>query len=324
MGKRILLTGATGFVGGRLYPALVEAGHEVRCGTRNPQRAARRDPTRQWVELDLHRPELVQAAVEGIEVVYYLVHSMAEGHGYAQRELESARGVMAAAEQAGVERIIYLGGVAPAGSPSEHLSSRLETGRLLRSGAVPCIELRAGMIIGAGSASWTICRDLAARLPFMILPRWLETRSQPASVEDIVAALAGAATVECTESAVYDLPGPEVLAAKEILMRIAALRGTEPLTINVPLLSPKLSSYWLKLISGADFSIARELVEGLKSDLIATETPFWEQLEGHQLVPFDEAARRALAEQGPGSLRSRALEAVTRWLSRRRKTAESP
>jgi uncharacterized protein YbjT (DUF2867 family) len=174
------------------------------------------------------------------------------------------------------------------------------------------------MIIGAGSASWRICRDLAARLPFMLLPKWLSTRSQPVAIDDVVLALAEAASIELSGSAVYDLPGPEVLSAKEILMRIAHLHGTEPRTINVPILTPKLSSYWLKLVSGADFSIARELVEGLQTDLLPTQAPFWERLPEHTLVSFDEAAASALANEPPGSLRSQMLEAASRRFSRRR------
>lgn len=316
MARRVLLTGATGFVGGRLYPSLVEAGHEVICATRDPRRAARRHPDRTWVELDLHRPELLPPALEGVDVVYYLVHSMAEGEGYRDRELQAARGLREAAGEAGVERLIYLGGVEPAGPPSEHLESRLATGRELRGGAVPCIELRAGMIIGDGSASWRICRDLAMRLPFMVLPRWLETRSQPVSIEDVVAALTAAASVECERSAVYDLPGPEILTAKEILFRVAALRGTAPVSVSVPLLSPRLSSYWVKLVSGADFSIARELVEGLRSDLVARGDSFWSLMPDHEPLGFDDAAERALAAEGPRSLRVRALESLARRVAR--------
>lgn len=216
-----------------------------------------------------------------------------------------------------MERLIYLGGVAPAGPPSQHLESRLGTGEALRGGSVPCIELRAGMIIGPGSASWRICRDLAARLPFMLLPKWMETRSQPVAIDDVVAGLAAAATIDCARSSIYDLPGPETLSAKEILLRIASLRGTAPVTINVPLLSPKLSSYWLKLVSGTDFSIAKELVQGLLSDLVATHDLLWDLMPGHTLRTFDQAASEALRSEGPASFSSRMLEAAAKRVSRR-------
>jgi uncharacterized protein YbjT (DUF2867 family) len=318
MGKQILLTGATGFVGRRVYPRLVERGHRVRCGTRRPDEARRRHPDRTWIELDVHRPELVDAALRDVEVVYYLVHEMAAGPGYRERELQAARTLIRAAERAGVERIVYLGGVRPAGTPSEHLDSRLRTGAVLRSGAVPCLELRAAMIVGVGSASWKICRDLATRLPLMLLPTWLSTRSQPVAIDDVVAALVEAATVECTRSMVYDLPGPETLSAKEILLRIARLRGTEPRTLGVPVLTPRLSSYWLKWVTGADYGIARELVEGLRTDLISTQPAFWDRLPEHRLIPFDEAARVALGDEPVGSRRSRALEALAFRFSKHR------
>lgn len=324
MGKRILLSGATGFVGGHLYPALADAGHDIVCCSRDPRRARTLHPDRTWVELDLHRSDTIEHAIENIDVVYDLVHEMAEGAGYQERELQAARGLLRAAEAAGVERLVYLGGVAPSGPPSAHLRSRLETGRVLRGGSVPCIELRAGMIIGPGSASWRICRDLATRLPFMLLPKWLETRSQPIAIADVVEALAAAAILECNESVVFDLPGPEILTAKEILLRIAGLKMMKPVTINVPVLTPRLSSYWLKLVSGADFSIAKELVEGLRSDLIAHERPLWELLPEHTLRTFDQAAREALAHEGPATIRSRVLEAAAKRLARRYRSGPSP
>ncbi len=317
MGKRVLLTGATGFVGTRVYPELVARGHDVRCASRRPEAARARFPERAWVELDMNQPELIASAVAGVEVIYYLVHAMADGPGYAERELQAARTLVELAAAAGVERIVYLGGIQPSGAASKHLDSRLQTGAALRGGAVPCVELRAGMIIGAGSASWKICRDLAARLPFMLLPRWLSTRSQPVAIEDVVTALVEAGTIECDGSVVYDLPGPEVITAVGILMRIARLRGTAPWTVSVPILTPKLSSYWLKLVSGVDFVIARELVEGLKADLLATEPPFWDRIPDHRLTPFDEAAKAALEAEAGGSPGTRALEAVAHRLSRR-------
>jgi len=316
MTRRVLLTGATGFVGGHLYPALAAAGHEVVCASRDPRRASVAHPGRTWVELDVQRPETLAPALEGIDVVYYLVHAMAEGEGYHERELRAAQDLREAVAAAGAQRVVYLGGVAPEGPPSEHLESRLATGRVLRGGDVPCVELRAGMIIGAGSASWRVCRDLAVRLPFMILPRWLETRSQPIAIEDVVVALEAAATLEIPHSVVYDIPGPEILSAKQILFRIARLRGMEPRAVGVPLLTPRLSSYWLKLVSGADFSVARELVEGLRSDLVAPDDGLWARLTDHERVPFDEAARRALAADGERPLRTRILEEAARKLAR--------
>lgn len=314
---RVLLSGATGFVGSALYPTLKARGYEIRCGTRQPEKARRTSPERTWVELDLHRPATIDPAVEGIDVVYYLVHGMAEGAGYQERELQAADALVQAAARAEVGRIVYLGGVAPQGTPSPHLESRLETGRHLRAGAVPCLELRAGMVIGPGSASWRICRDLAMRLPFMILPKWMQTRSQPVAIEDVVVALEAAARLPCERSKIYDVPGPETMTAEQILRRIARLRGRAPRAVNVPVLSPKLSSYWLKLVSGADFAVARELVEGLRDDLVATGPELWDELPDHRRLTFDEAASAALQADGEGSTSARVVEALATLLSRR-------
>jgi uncharacterized protein YbjT (DUF2867 family) len=173
------------------------------------------------------------------------------------------------------------------------------------------------MIIGHGSISWQIVRDLAARLPAMLLPRWLESRSQPVAIDDVVEAIVAALSLPVELAGVHDLPGPETLTAKEILFRIAALRGTRPLAFGVPVLSPRLSSYWLKFVTGANYHVARELVDGLSSDLLASDDRFWSYLPGHRVVPFDEAARRALAEhdrdgQESGKLIERAVALLSK------------
>jgi uncharacterized protein YbjT (DUF2867 family) len=217
-----------------------------------------------------------------------------------------------------VRRVIYLGGVAPRGQPSEHLRSRLETGEVLRAGPVPCLELRAGMIIGAGSASWTIVRDLAARLPGMVLPAWLAHRSEPVAVDDVVAALAAGARIELPGGTWWDLPGPEGLSGKEILLRVAAVMGRRPILVNIPLVTPRLSSHWIRLVTRADFKLARELVEGLTSDLVATRPGYWTAAGLPAPVALEEAARRALAaEAGTVALRGRFAEALAGLLTRR-------
>jgi uncharacterized protein YbjT (DUF2867 family) len=313
MSRRVLLTGATGFVGRHLQPVLAAAGHSVRSATRRPEEVDRQ-ADREWVHLDLHDGAGLESALRDIEVVYYLVHGMAEGPGYSEREHAGAERLVAAAADAGVARIVYLGGVEPKGRPSEHLASRLDTGRILRAGSVPCLELRAGMIIGAGSASWKICRDLAARLPFM-LPKWLQSRCEPVSIDDVVIALSEAAVVPDDTSKIYDLPGPETVTAEEILLRIAAQRGTRPRTLHVPFLTPRLSSYWLRLVSGADFSIARELVLGLGSDLVSTHSPFWDRIVGYERQSLDASIRAAFENEGRASVRMQMLESVARGLS---------
>jgi uncharacterized protein YbjT (DUF2867 family) len=315
--RTVLLTGATGFVGSHTQRRLVAEGFSVRCATRDPERARRNLPELDWVLLDVNRSETIEPAMRGAEAAIYLVHGMAGGPGYEERETVSATAFAEAARRAGLERIVYLGGAAPRGVPSRHLGSRLMTGRILRAGAVPVFELRASMIVGHGSISWQIVRDLAARLPVMLLPNWLGTRSQPIAIDDVVEALTAALSLPLDAAGVHDLPGPEILTAKDILFRIAALRGSRPLTLSVPVLSPHLSSYWLKFVTGADYHVARELVDGLSSDLLASGRGFWELLPDHHLVPFDTAARRAMArdEGSPGS--THVLERVVAMVSRR-------
>ena len=311
----VLLTGAGGFVGSRLWPALHAEGLRIRCVSRDAGRAARRWPEREWVQADLADPGDLVRALAGCRVAYYLVHGLAERQpDFRSHEVALARAFSDAAARQGIERIVYLGGVAPQGPPSEHLRSRLEVGDALRAGQVPVVELRAGMIVGAGSTSWLIVRDLAARLPAMVLPRWMQTRSQPVAVDDVVVALLRAGRVPLGTSAWYDLPGPEILSGREILERTAEVLGRRrPVILAVPCLSPSLSSHWVRLVTRANWSVARELVFGLAHDLLARDDRYW-RLIGHEpRLTFREAARRALAEERTGSRMSsfeRALEAA--------------
>jgi len=312
----VLITGATGFVGSRLAQHLMEQGVATRCASRNPGRAKENSPQHSWVHFDLDDSASMDAALQGTKIAIYLVHLLAEGHGYAERERQAARNFARLAARHGLERVVYLGGVAPQGPPSDHLQSRLDTGKILREGEVPCIELRAGMIIGEGSESWKICRDLSARLPFMLLPRWMQSRSCPVGIDDVITGLCASLSVPLEGSVVYDLPGPEVLSAEEILVRAARLRGMQPLTLSLPVLTPKLSSYWLKLVSGADFVVAQELVHGLVYDLLPTQRSLWDDLPGLVPTGFDEAVRRAMAEErGLPSPRLMLLETLARRLA---------
>jgi uncharacterized protein YbjT (DUF2867 family) len=296
----VLLTGATGFVGSHLFPALRSAGMRVLCASRDPQRAARRFPGRDWVRFDVEDPNSVAPALSGVHAVVYLVHQMGGGADYPQREARAARMLRDAAYAADVERIVYLGGVAPPGPVSPHLQSRLATGALLREGPVPTIELRAGMIIGEGSASWQIVRDLAARLPAMVLPRWLHNRSSPVAIEDVVAALLWALSAAPARAGWYDVPGPEVVTHRELITRIAHVMGNRPAMIGVPVVTPILSSYWIALVTRIGLDLARELVQGLQSDLIPGDASVWEHLGDHQRIDLETAARNALACESSG------------------------
>jgi len=317
----VLLTGAAGFVGSRLWPALNAEGLRVRCVTRDAERAAHRWPERDWVQADLAAPAGRVRALAGCRVAYYLVHGLAERQqDFRSHEVALARAFSDAAARQGLERIVYLGGVAPQGPPSEHLRSRLEVGEALRAGPVPVVELRAGMIVGAGSTSWLIVRDLAARLPAMVLPRWMQTRSQPVAVDDVVVALVRAGRLPLEASAWYDLPGPETLTGREILESAAEALGLRrPLILALPCLSPELSSHWVRLVTRANWSVARELVLGLAHDLLAQDARYWRLIDHEPRLTFREAARRALAEERAESRMSgfeRALEAAVGQLAK--------
>ncbi len=242
-------------------------------------------------------------ALDGCQAALYLVHGIGEGADYHRHEVVAASTFSKAAAAAGVERIVYLGGVAPTGSGSEHLRSRLDVGEALRAGPVKTIELRASMIVGHGSLSWLIVRDLAARLPVMVLPRWLKSRTQPVAIDDVVIALVRA----------LDLPldGQRVVRPSRTghALRKGDPRGDRaghgarhPRMIEVPLLSPRLSSLWVRFVTRAKWSVAREVVVGLTEDLLAHDDRFW-QLIGHpHRLTFAEAARLALdaeRRQGP-------------------------
>lgn len=301
----LLLTGATGFVGGAVRSALEAKGWRVRCLTRDAARARLRQPDLEWVEGNVGDQASCSVALSGCRAALYLVHGIGEGADYHQHEVTAATAFSKAAAAAGVERIVYLGGVAPAGAGSDHLRSRLDVGEALRAGPVETVELRASMIVGHGSLSWLIVRDLAARLPFMVLPRWLKSRTQPIAIDDVVVALVRALELPPTASAWFDIPGPVTLSGKEILEETARVMGLRhPRMVEVPLLSPRLSSLWVRFVTRAQWSVAREVVVGLTEDLLAEDERFW-QLIGHpHRSSFAEAARLALdAERGDGRVR---------------------
>jgi uncharacterized protein YbjT (DUF2867 family) len=314
---RVLVTGATGFVGSNLMPLLARAGATVVGATRDVDRARRQHPAHEFVHLDLLQPKTVQSALRGCTQAVYLVHGMGGAeHDYEQAERDAAMTFRAAAASAGVRRIVYLGAMRPAGTPSRHLRSRLATGITLRAGHVQTIELQATMVIGSGSESFRMVRDLAARLPVMLLPKWLDSRTQPIGIADVVHAIVLALHTDATGSRAFPLPGPETLTARAIIERTAGLLGRAPHTLRVPLVSPWLSTHWIRLVTRTDPRVAAELVEGLRTDILAPDDGFWLLYPTHRRQSFDEAVRDALAGEAEELSRAAVLvEEAAEWLT---------
>lgn len=288
---KILLTGATGYIGGCLLPRLLDDGHDVRCLVRDPARA-RLPEGAEVVQGDVARDVGLAAALQGTAVAYYLVHSM-EGRGgdFAERDRRAARAFATAAKQAGVERVIYLGGLE--GERSEHLRSRHEVAEILREHGPPLVYVRAAMVIGAGSASFQMLEHLVRRLPVMVTPRWIDTRSQPVAIDDVAGTLAALATHPDPPQELQ-LGGADVLTYREMMDRFARIIGRKPpLVVPTPFLSPRLSSYWVGLMTPIEFGLVRPLVDGLSAEMVVRRPPP-PGLNEHPLG-FDEAVRRALA-----------------------------
>ena len=256
-----------------------------------------------WVQGNVADDDSCARALRGCKAALYLVHGIGEGADYHQQEVSAASTFSRMAGLAGVERIVYLGGVAPLGAGSDHLRSRLAVGEALRAGSVPTVELRASMIVGHGSLSWLIVRDLAARLPVMVLPRWLKSRTQPVAIDDVTLALVRALELPPATNQWFDIPGPVTLSGKEILEQTASVMGlSHPRMVEVPLLSPRLSSLWVRFVTRAQWSVAREVVVGLTEDLLAKDDDFWRLIDHPRRVSFAEAAKRALlveCDDGP-------------------------
>lgn len=309
MANKTCVLGATGFVGGALVSALSACGERVRAASRRGEGS---DGSVERVACDLEREETLAPVLAGCDVVYYLVHSLGRAD-FRETDRRCAHNVATLAAAAGCRRIIYLGGVSPRGRPSEHLASRLEVGEILRAGSVRTVELRASMIVGNGSASWRIVRDLAARLPFMVFPRWLDSKTCPIALPDVVTALLDARDVPLSGSAWFDIPGPETLSAREMLEIVAGLKGRRIPSMRVPVLTPALSAVWLRIVSGAEYSVARELVLGLTEDLLPQRS-FWELAAHAPRLTFREAAANALESDTESTGFVRALERVVRIL----------
>ena len=287
----IAVLGATGFIGRALVPALAERGEVVAVSRRGD--AGERDGVRA-VAADVTDATSVREALEGVDIVYYLVHSLGSP-GYAELDRRAATTVAREAGNAGVEQIVYLGGLGddhPDLSP--HLRSRLESAAALSSGSVPVTTLRAAVVIGRGSAGFETIVALVDRLPAMVAPRWISAPTQPIALGDVIRYLTGVAGNAGAIGERFDAGGPEILTYRHMIERIARLRGRRPLIVEVPVLSPRLSSYWLHLVTPVRAGVARPLVEGLRNPTVARDDRIRELLP-FPLTPFDDAARAALS-----------------------------
>lgn len=268
----VLLTGATGYVGGRLLKVLERGGVGVRCLARRPEFIRPRvGPGTEVVAGDLTDEDSVRTALRGVRAAYYLVHSMSSAGGFEEEDRRAARIFARCAIEAGVERIIYLGGLGTGPDLSPHLASRQEVGRILRESGVPTLEFRASIIIGSGSLSFEMVRALVDRLPVMITPRWVRTRAQPVGIEDVLAYLVEALTVPCSASAVYEIGGPDQASYGDLMMEYARQRGLRRFMIPVPVLTPYLSSLWLGLVTPLYARIGRKLVAGLRNETVVRD-----------------------------------------------------
>jgi uncharacterized protein YbjT (DUF2867 family) len=314
MALTVLVTGATGYIGGRLIPRLLAEGHTVRAMTRDANRLRDVPWVRdvQVVEADVLDADAVSAALTGVDVAYYLVHSIGSGAAFEETDRIAAQTFAGAARGAGVGRIVYLGGLVPEGEElSPHLRSRLEVGDLLLASGVPTAVLQAAVIIGSGSASFEMLRYLTERLPAMITPRWVRTRIQPIAVRDVLRYLIGCATLPPDVSRRFDIGGPDVLTYVQMMQRYAAVAGLRRrIIVPVPVLSPKLSAHWVNIVTPVPAAIAKPLVRSLVNEVVCSEHDIASYVPDPPggLLGFDESVRLALQR-----VRDAAVE--TRWSS---------
>jgi uncharacterized protein YbjT (DUF2867 family) len=312
---KVLLTGSTGFIGGRLLYALDREGFQVRCLVRSSKRLVFKKPFNQEPEIvyaDLLKPETLPKAMEGMNAAYYLVHSMGgrsirETMEFAERDRLAANNFLKAAEEAGLDRIIYLGGLGETGDKlSKHLASRQEVANILQSGHVSTTALRAAVIIGAGGASFEIVRYLVERLPMMICPKWINTRSQPIDIYNVIEYLVGCLKQPATAGSTFDIGGPDIISYQEMMVIYAKTRGLRRFIVNIPFLTPRLSAYWINFITPVPAGIIFPLVEGLKNEVICRDNRIQEYVP-IKLISIQESICTALTEteKGPGQLPSR-------------------
>ena len=301
MTKTVLVSGASGFIGSHVAARLAEEGYRVRAMTRHP-----RDyhGAGEPVEADVSDPASLAVAFAGVQVAYYLIHSLASDD-FEQRDAAAARHFAEAAAAAGVERIIYLGGLgANDGTLSAHLRSRRDVEKILEAGPVPVTVLRAAVVIGHGGISWEMTRQLAHRLPMMVTPRWVRTRTQPIALPDAVRYLIGVLEPVEARGRTYEIGGPEVLRYIDMLQRVAKIRGHRLPNLTVPLLTPRLSSAWLRFVTDVDSATARNLVDSMTTEVVVRDDAITRLVPGTP-IGYDDAVRLALADRERAARRNR-------------------
>jgi uncharacterized protein YbjT (DUF2867 family) len=289
----VLVTGATGFIGKRLVPVLVEQGHRVKAMTRHPETY---DGPGEAVFGDVHDPGSLAEALTDVDVAIYLVHSL-DDNDFESKDADAARGFGLAAAAAGTTQIVYLGGLGKDDDDlSAHLRSRREVEELLGESGVPVTVLRAAIVVGAGGISWEMTRQLVKNLPAMVVPKWATTRTQPIAVDDVIRYLTGVIGNDAATGRVFEVGGADQVSYLEMLQQAAeVMNGRKPLILVVPVLTPKLSSYWISFITNVDVTTGRNLIDSMGTEVIQTDFAIRDVVPGEPMT-YAEAVKRAIAE----------------------------
>jgi len=292
---KILVTGTTGYIGKRLIPFLIEAGHELVCCVRDAGRAPERfkkEPKITFIEVDFLKYDPSVNIPKDVDCAYYLMHSMSSSGNFDTMELECAENFKKYVADTNLEQVIYLSGIINEQELSKHLNSRKQVEEALESGQYALTTLRAGIIVGSGSASFEIIRDLVEKLPVMVTPKWLNTKAQPIAIRDVLAYLSKAAGDKRLYNNNYDIYGPDVLTYKEMLLRFAKIRGLKRHIITLPIMTPKLSSYWLYFVTSTSYRLAASLVDSMKVEVVGRPNNLQEMLNVHP-ISYEEAVKKA-------------------------------